>query len=133
MRNDGVELVPAPLLRRGVAFVIDWLLLNLINLGFTVMLNLESEQKQELIGLSLVTSATYHIVSLVVKSATPGKTAMGFLCGPGGRPCVPMAILRYRLAGEHHDAVHQRGHQSFSWCLPILGGVRCTIGSPGRW
>jgi uncharacterized RDD family membrane protein YckC len=99
MRNDAVELVPAPLLRRGVAFVIDWLLLNLINLGFTVMLNLEPEQKQELIGLSLVTSAIYHIVSLAVKSGTPGKTAMGLsVADLEGRPLRPdTAILRYLI------------------------------------
>jgi len=99
MRNDAVGLTPAPLLRRGVAFVIDWLLLNLINLGFTVMLNLESEQKQELIGLSLVTSATYHIVSLAVKSATPGKTAMGIsVADLEGRALRPdAAILRYLI------------------------------------
>ena len=99
MRNDAVELVPAPLLRRAAAFFIDWLLLNLINLGFAVIFSLESEQKQSLIALGLVTSATYHIVSLAMKSATPGKTRMGLsvtdLEGRAVRP--DTAILRYLI------------------------------------
>ena len=99
MRDEAsVELVPAPLLRRVAAFVIDWLVLFVIELGFAALLTFEASER-DLVAMSLVVSASYHIVSLAVKSGTPGKTAMGLsvtdLQGQALRP--DAAILRYLI------------------------------------
>jgi uncharacterized RDD family membrane protein YckC len=67
----------------------------MINFGFTGLLATASDQV--LLAASLVISAVYHITSLAVKSATPGKTAMGIsVTSLDGRALTPdTAILRY--------------------------------------
>ena len=77
MRNGvAADIVPAPLARRAGAWVIDWLALLLINFGIAGLLG-ASEDEQQAVLLSLVVFSLYHIVSLSVRSGTPGKTMLG--------------------------------------------------------
>ena len=106
------NLVLAPVLLRGSAFLIDLALVLLISTGLIGVVVGSDETRPALVVI-LVTLSIYHIVSLAAKSATPGKSLMNiYVAYPDGSAVRPdTAILR--------SAVLLVDHVLFLIALPI--------------
>lgn len=89
----------APLLPRGLAFMLDGFILTVLNISISSMIGDIAISKTETVAVLLVTTASYHVGFLATLSATPGKAAFRLYVGDSqGRKIRPdTAMLRYLL------------------------------------
>ena len=98
MRNgQGQDIEIAPLLARVLAFLVDVLILMLLNLVLIGTLLASGAGDAAVFVAPIVVDAAYYIGFVAATSATPGKRALGLYIGTreGGAVTPDVAILRY--------------------------------------